>query len=285
VSVGAFDFYAGADASVGAGASVGAIGAGAKSQSSRETLTKNGDPESCAKATPDDKSPPAECGALIRIEVVPLGEAKAAPVQATALPATSAPSPASTGSVPEPSPDIAVHVSFIAPDDATPWSLHAKDGELICALPCTRWVAPMSKYYLQRDTHLATTDSRPLQIQVPDDLPYPVGSTVAAAPDLARGSIVGPIITGVLSIGIVAYSTVWFISSGACSGDANATCSQTPNVPAGIGLGAGVVGLAASVWWLAWHHGDRLETAPLGAGASASTFTLRPTPTGIGGTF
>jgi hypothetical protein len=281
VSVGAFDFYAGADANAGAGASLGAVGAGGKSQSTRETLTKNGDPESCAKATPDDKNPPAGCGALIRIEVVPLGEPKAAPAQVSALPAASAPAPASASSIPEPSHDNAVHVSLVAPDDTTPWSLHAKDGELVCALPCTRWIAPASKYYLQRDTHLATTYSKPLQIQIPDDLPYPVGSTVAAAPDPGRGSssIVWPIVTGVLSLGALGPGILMDVEQ---SGYGPNTGVAVPGI---VLTAAGGAGLVASVWWLVWSHGDRLTTEPLNTGRTASTFTLHPTPTGIGGTF
>lgn len=72
VTVGAFDFYAGGGATVGASAGVGNLGAGGHSQAERETLTKAGDEAACAKATSADKSPPDNCGALIRIEVVPL---------------------------------------------------------------------------------------------------------------------------------------------------------------------------------------------------------------------
>ncbi len=76
VTVGAFDFYAGGQANVGASAGVGGVGAGGHSHAERETLTKAGDQAACEKATPDDRAPPAQCGALIRIEVVPLGLAK-----------------------------------------------------------------------------------------------------------------------------------------------------------------------------------------------------------------
>jgi formylglycine-generating enzyme required for sulfatase activity len=76
LTVGAFDFYAGGQAEVGGGVGVGSIGAGGHSQAERENITKVGDPAACSKASPDDKAPPAQCGALIRIEVVPLGEAK-----------------------------------------------------------------------------------------------------------------------------------------------------------------------------------------------------------------
>ena len=78
VTVGAFDFYAGGQANVGASAGVGNFGAGAHSQAERESLTKAGDESACSKATTGDKSPPEGCGALIRLEVVPLGEATSA---------------------------------------------------------------------------------------------------------------------------------------------------------------------------------------------------------------
>lgn len=76
VAVGAFDFYANAHADVGGGVGVGGAGAGARSKAERDNLSRDGEPEACAKASPDDKSPPAQCGALIRVEVVPLGDAK-----------------------------------------------------------------------------------------------------------------------------------------------------------------------------------------------------------------
>ena len=41
----------------------------------RETLKKSGDEAACARATPEDKAPPDGCGALVRLEVVPIGAA------------------------------------------------------------------------------------------------------------------------------------------------------------------------------------------------------------------
>jgi hypothetical protein len=72
VTVGAFTFTAGADAEVGAGATVLGAGGGAKSTSKRETLSSEGKTSACDKATLGDQVPPDECGALIRLEVVPL---------------------------------------------------------------------------------------------------------------------------------------------------------------------------------------------------------------------
>ena len=76
VTVGAFDFYAGGQAHAGASVGIGNVGAGGHSDAERETLTKAGSESACDKATSADKVPPEGCGALIRIEVVPLGEAK-----------------------------------------------------------------------------------------------------------------------------------------------------------------------------------------------------------------
>ncbi len=75
VAVGAFDFHAGADTTVGAGASFAGVGATGQSQSERETLKKSGDEAACARATTEDKAPPDGCGALVRLEVVPIGAA------------------------------------------------------------------------------------------------------------------------------------------------------------------------------------------------------------------
>jgi len=76
VAVGAFDFYSGGQANVGADAGFGNFGAGGHSEAERTTLKKAGDLAACDKATTGDKLPPEGCGALIRVEVYPLGEAK-----------------------------------------------------------------------------------------------------------------------------------------------------------------------------------------------------------------
>jgi hypothetical protein len=72
LTIGAFEFFAGADASVGAGAEVVVAGGGAQSSAQRETLNQDGDPEACGEATAEDTAPPDGCGAALRVEVVPL---------------------------------------------------------------------------------------------------------------------------------------------------------------------------------------------------------------------
>jgi hypothetical protein len=75
VTVGAFEFFSGKSSEVGGGATVGPAGAGGKTSSVRETLSRDGDPSSCEAGAPD--GPPNGCGALLRLEVTALGEAPA----------------------------------------------------------------------------------------------------------------------------------------------------------------------------------------------------------------
>ncbi|MCC6553464.1 MAG: AgmX/PglI C-terminal domain-containing protein [Polyangiaceae bacterium] len=98
LTAGAFKFFAGADAEAGAGAIVAGVGAGARTASAQEVLREDGTDTDCEKATRSDREPPEGCGALLRVEVVPLGDAKpepaAAPVAASAPAAAAASAPA-----------------------------------------------------------------------------------------------------------------------------------------------------------------------------------------------
>ena len=76
LTVGAFDFYAGAGATVGANATMGGAGGGATSQSTKELLNSDGRMSGCDAAKTSDTRPPEACGAILRLEVVPLGQAK-----------------------------------------------------------------------------------------------------------------------------------------------------------------------------------------------------------------
>jgi hypothetical protein len=77
--VGAFEFYTGAAAEVGAGVEVENVaGAGARSTASREVLNEDGDAQACETSSPSDAGPPPECGALLRLELTAL-DRQAAP--------------------------------------------------------------------------------------------------------------------------------------------------------------------------------------------------------------
>ncbi|HEY4180822.1 MAG TPA: tetratricopeptide repeat protein [Kofleriaceae bacterium] len=74
-TLGAFAVATGSKAELGASAKI--LGKGASAGSTNETAVKaqDGDIDACAKSTPDDKTPPAQCGAIVRIELEPIGAA------------------------------------------------------------------------------------------------------------------------------------------------------------------------------------------------------------------
>jgi hypothetical protein len=72
VQVGAFEFFAGGEAEVGAGARVAGAGAGARSTASHEVLNSDGQAVACEGATTADGRPPEGCGALLRLELTPI---------------------------------------------------------------------------------------------------------------------------------------------------------------------------------------------------------------------
>lgn len=76
LEVGAFDFYAGAGASVSGSAGGLGVGGGAGAKASKELLNSDGRMNGCDGASTSDGKPPEGCGAILRLEVVPLGEAK-----------------------------------------------------------------------------------------------------------------------------------------------------------------------------------------------------------------
>lgn len=139
LTVGAFEFYAGAAAAVGAGVNVAGVGAGARSGAERELLNRDGDAESCALVASDDVEPPEGCGALVRVEVAPLGAAvqiaKAAGDDgqpAVALSGSAAPAPAQvSGSIP-PGPGI-VKIHIDSPDPQV--QLYGSEVDKLVPLP------------------------------------------------------------------------------------------------------------------------------------------------------
>jgi hypothetical protein len=92
MTVGAFALSAGGTDELGGGATVVGMGVRASARDERETLSRDGDARMCAGATQDDTKPPRSCGAVVRVEVVPLA---ARPVAASrselAVPTVDAP--------------------------------------------------------------------------------------------------------------------------------------------------------------------------------------------------
>ncbi len=79
MTVGAFALSAGGALDFGAGATAFGAGARVNAKDERETLSRDGDRRMCAKATLEDTTPPRWCGAVVRVEVVPV--ARTAPAE------------------------------------------------------------------------------------------------------------------------------------------------------------------------------------------------------------
>jgi hypothetical protein len=77
LTVGAFELSSSRAFEAGAKAEIAGFGGGGKTESGQELLNRDGDHASCEKATDRDDRPPSGCGAALRIEVVPLGAARA----------------------------------------------------------------------------------------------------------------------------------------------------------------------------------------------------------------
>lgn len=91
VYVGAFAMKRGSGATVTAAASVFGASSDAKSESDKQTNLRDGSLEACKTSSPDAPKPPAQCQSSLRVELFPVGEARAN--ADTALAALSNPCP------------------------------------------------------------------------------------------------------------------------------------------------------------------------------------------------
>jgi uncharacterized protein len=76
IAVGAFRFATGTSGKIGASASVMGAKTGGASESAQETLAEDGDEAACTNAKAGSLSPPANCAAPLRLELIPIGQAK-----------------------------------------------------------------------------------------------------------------------------------------------------------------------------------------------------------------
>jgi TPR repeat protein len=72
-TVGAFAVASGSKADIGGSAKIMGKGAGASSSSATKIEAQDGDIGACEKSTPDSTTPPAQCGAVLRVELEPIG--------------------------------------------------------------------------------------------------------------------------------------------------------------------------------------------------------------------
>lgn len=93
-TVGAFAMARGSSGEVRAAADLFGAGADAASEETRNNRTVDGDRDACKKASPGDASPPAGCGAALRLELIPIAltsDEQGEPVAAPTAPQESEP--------------------------------------------------------------------------------------------------------------------------------------------------------------------------------------------------
>jgi hypothetical protein len=96
VSVGAFTLAAGGAQEAGGGVDLKVVGGGARTASKREELKSGGNVASCEAASRKDTEPPEGCGALLRIELIPMPSRGVARVAPTPTATATEPPPAAT---------------------------------------------------------------------------------------------------------------------------------------------------------------------------------------------
>lgn len=153
VQVGAFQFFSGRQGEIGAGVGVARVGFRGRRSSSKEFFKSDGDSEACRAASGTDKTAPARCGALLRLELValaseaaqsvvapptvavvqPVAPAVMPPAEATpssniSQPAHNTPGPETTAMVEKPAPERDPGPD-LAPDQ-TPWKPLAIGGAI-----------------------------------------------------------------------------------------------------------------------------------------------------------
>jgi hypothetical protein len=165
-----------------------------------------------------------------------------------------------------------------SPDVGVPWHLHARDGALICKLPCTAWLGADSGAWI--GVH---DPKRSWRLDVPSELPAAPGSRVYATARVGKGApALAPVgyvagITGataavagvILVLAAFAYSAEGcLVGQTTCSNSEQATTFGEIGAPA---LAGGAVLGVVGVTLLGQNR--------------APTLHVRLTPSGVAGTF
>ena len=241
---------------------VAGIGVGARSKAEREMLNRDGDAEACAIATSDDEQPPDGCGALLRVEVTPLGAAKSTPVVTAEAGDEPAPNraiaivapPQSGDSIP-PGPGI-VKIHIDSPDPGV--QLYGTDvaklveqpdgnfrsvgpSTILCRAPCDEYLDVRTGQQL----HLASPDMPPsnpfllfanrgevnLRVEPGDSALYTIGGWSSAI--------------GVL--GVLAGGAVLLVGGMSASSETDQSRTDALYLGGGVALGAGALVLGDGI--------------------------------------
>ena len=258
VSVGAFSLLAGGSVSAGGGVGTPLGGGSARTASRELVLREAGDPAQCGEVE-GETGPPGGCASPIQLFLAPVRRESTSELEMADYADRRAR-------------ERGVLVALPAAEDER-WSLHDADGRTLCQLPCERWIAPRSGYYLERKR---TRDHDAARIDVPNELPHEPKTRVTAEYAPERGQ---PF-----------WSALTFYGLG---------------IPAGIGgLATFIIGAAdeehrgflwgasafytsiaiASAWWYFYSRDNTFDTYEAGP-ASRARVNVELTPGGLVGSF
>jgi hypothetical protein len=101
-----------------------------------------------------------------------------------------------------------VRVDFQLPAPGERWSLLTHDDQLVCKLPCSRWVPRSSGYKLQLD---GDTGAQAV-VMVPENLGFSPGRSVIARPNPGEPPSAVPFVFAGLSLGVGIYGEIAFLT-------------------------------------------------------------------------
>jgi hypothetical protein len=165
ISVGAFRLLSGGSVSAGGGATIGGVGAGARTRNEESVMREAGDPSFCAQSS--DQAPHPQCASPIQVFLVPVD---APATRGQVVPLDDQQRARELGGV---------MISFPAREEEY-WSLRDSEGRVLCDLPCSRWVPPGSGYRLERRSDHKI-------VELPDRFAAPPGSSLHAEYQPERG--------------------------------------------------------------------------------------------------
>ena len=231
LTVGAFEFFAGADASVRAGAEFVVAEVGGVSSQRRESLVKDGDPQACVSDAAAETAPPRGCSALIRLDVAPVRMEQPAPPPVPIAPPGAAPPPAARApaAAPPPATQPAPSSSDTSPESTDgngplpdPLGFHA--AVMVGALPNLRLagtgsceqperpldddgvaVGGLAGAHWNLSPDVSITGSGEISIQSEEHVAY--GGSLGSGYRLIGGSLANLVVTGGVGIQSIGFKS------------------------------------------------------------------------------
>lgn len=135
ITVGSFRLISGGAVAGNGSVGVGPVGAGVGSSREESLLREAGDPARCSEAT--DTAPHPQCASPIQVFLTPVGRKLTGEARVAEMDELRA---RELGGA---------YITFPERENEH-WSLRNPNGNVICEVPCSRWVPPGSGYYLER---------------------------------------------------------------------------------------------------------------------------------------